>query len=75
MLTQKDIDQMSDSLRAQGLTWNQTNYAVSLVRNAIDTEREACAKGCEQLSHIGSENQLWMRDRCAAFIRSRSNTK
>lgn len=40
---------------------------------ATKAEREACAKGCEQLSHIGSENQLWMRDRCAAFIRSRSN--
>lgn len=38
-----------------------------------ETEREACAKRCEHLSHIGSENQLWMRDRCVAAIRQRSN--
>ena len=43
MLTQEDIDQMSDALRAQGLTWNQTNFAVSLVRNSVDAESKACA--------------------------------
>jgi hypothetical protein len=36
-------------------------------------EREACANDCGQLSHIGSKNQLWMRDRCVAVIRARSN--
>lgn len=35
MMTQKDIDNMSDALRSEGLTWNQTNFVVSLVRNAL----------------------------------------
>ena len=38
-------------------------------------EREACAKACAHLSHIGSKNQLWMRDRCVAVILARSNVK
>jgi hypothetical protein len=46
---------------------------VAFARAVEAAEREACAKLCEQLSHIGSENQLWMRDRCIAAIRSRSN--
>lgn len=39
-MTQQEIDAMCEALRSQGLTWNQTNFAVSLVRNAVDTERE-----------------------------------
>lgn len=38
-------------------------------------ERKACAKECAQLSHMGSGNQLWMRDRCVAVILARSNVQ
>ena len=71
MLTQKDIDQMSDALRAQGLTWNQTNFAVSLVRNAIDTEREACAVVAENSEHNGGVVDCGYET--AKLIRMRSN--
>jgi hypothetical protein len=48
MNEQDEIYKMSETLRNQGLTWNQTNFAVSLVRNAIYLEREACAKVCDE---------------------------
>jgi hypothetical protein len=43
MMTQQEIDKLSEALRGQGLTWNQTNFAVSLVRNARTAERERIA--------------------------------
>ena len=49
-MNQQQIDEMSESLRAQGLTWAQTNFAVSLVRNGRAAERERCAKACESLA-------------------------
>lgn len=39
-MNQQEIDCLSEALRSQGLTWSQTNFAVSLVRNAAYTERE-----------------------------------
>jgi hypothetical protein len=39
-MTQQEIDAMAEALRRQGLTWNQTNFAVSLVRNAEAAERD-----------------------------------
>ena len=43
-MNQNKIDELVDALRAQGLTWGQTNFAVSLVRNAEKVECKRCAK-------------------------------
>lgn len=66
---------VTTEMRWQIERWERLAAAVTdeIATPAIVVEREACAKMCEQLSHIGSENQLWMRDRCVAAIRSRSN--
>ena len=53
MHTQQEIDKLAEALRAQGLTWRQTTFAVALLRNAVAAERERCAKLCEA-EHIGS---------------------
>ena len=42
-MTQDEIDKWTEALRDQGLTLGQTMFAVSLVLEAIHTEREACA--------------------------------
>lgn len=47
-MDQKQIDELAEALRRQGLTWNQTNFAVSLVRNAQTAERERCADAVSQ---------------------------
>lgn len=39
-MDQQQLDSLADALRAQGLTWAQTNFAVSLVRNAHATRDE-----------------------------------
>lgn len=52
-MNQQEIDALSEALRKQGLTWNQTNFAIALVRNMQDKEREACAKACEA-EHVGA---------------------
>ena len=49
-MNQKRIDQMADALLAQGLTWSQANFAVSLVRNSVEAERERCAKIADGLA-------------------------
>ncbi len=64
----------SDPHHSDTYTFNQSTL-LEFARNLVEAEREACAERCEQLSHIGSENQLWMRDRCAAAIRARSNAE
>ncbi|MFM7008393.1 MAG: hypothetical protein ACKO0Z_03555 [Betaproteobacteria bacterium] len=38
MITQKDIDLICAALRRKGFTWDQTNFAVSLVRNFAERE-------------------------------------
>lgn len=43
-MSQQEIDTLCEALRAQGLTWSQTNFAVSLVRNGAAAERELCAR-------------------------------
>lgn len=48
-MTQQEIDAMSEALRSQGLTWGQTNFAVSLVRNAVAAERERLQRQNEVL--------------------------
>lgn len=73
VLTETNFDALCDLLPSK-TNWGDT-LTPGIVEQIALAEREACAKGCEQLSHIGSENQLWMRDRCAAFIRSRSNVE
>lgn len=78
IMTQKDIDQMSDALRARGLTLDQTNFAVSLVRNAIDTEREECAKACDDFDfndRVDIDYPKTLPRYCAAKIRARSNAE
>ena len=49
-MTQQELDAMSEALRSQGLTWSQTSFAVSLVRNGVAAERERCAKLVEQVA-------------------------
>lgn len=34
-LSQQEIDVLCKALKGQGLTWSQTNFAVSLVRRAL----------------------------------------
>ena len=70
-MTQEQIDKLAEALRRQGLTWAQTNFAVSLVRNAVYLEREACAKVCENLP---MQQDVDVRDQAAAAIRARGNT-
>ncbi|MFM7008392.1 MAG: hypothetical protein ACKO0Z_03550 [Betaproteobacteria bacterium] len=38
MITQKDSDLICAALRRHGFTWDQTNFAVSLVRNFVERE-------------------------------------
>lgn len=50
-MNQEEIEVMCEALRAQGLTWSQTSFAISLVRNAIDavkSERDALRKDAER---------------------------
>lgn len=35
-MNQNEIEELSEALRDQGLTWNQTNSVVALVRNMQD---------------------------------------
>ena len=42
-MNQEQIDQIAEALRAQGLTWAQTNFAVSMIGTAVAAERERCA--------------------------------
>ena len=53
MHTQQEIDATAEALRAQGLTWSQTNFSVSLVRNAAAAERERIATGWDGCVHEG----------------------
>lgn len=54
-MNQQELDTMSEALRSQGLTWSQTNFAVSLVRNAVDAEREQAPQQ--------ADFDKWMEDR------------
>ena len=59
-----------------GYWWTCAGIDIAKFAAAVAAkEREACAKACAQLSHIGSDNQLWMRDRCVAVILARSNAE
>jgi hypothetical protein len=78
VVNQAQIDKMTEALRSQGLTWSQTNYAVSLVRNAISQERERCAALCEGLSEVAEHSadglrrtvSMSMAQSCATLIRA-----
>ena len=67
-MTQQELDAMSEALRAKGLTWSQTSFAVSLVRNRVAAERERCAQVCLSRSANGNF-RADTRDECAALIR------
>lgn len=51
---------------------NQATMIATIVQEAIDAEREACAKECEHTAlRMGSE---WMAQHCANAIRARGET-
>jgi hypothetical protein len=53
----------------QYTTWTvSTPHLVQLVNDAIEAEREACAKLCESLP---MQQEIDVRDQCAAVIRAR----
>lgn len=52
-MTQDEIDKWTEALRDQGLTLGQTMFAVSLILEAMHTEREACAQMLEKASKTG----------------------
>ena len=54
-MTKDEMNKIAEALRDQGLTLGQTMFAVSLVLEAIHTEREACASICEELKYDGYE--------------------
>jgi hypothetical protein len=64
-MNQKQIDQMAEALRSQGLTWAQTNFAVSLVRNhvgaAVTAERERWRPAAE-MTRAALSDLLMTRD-------------
>jgi len=64
-MTQNEMDKMAEALRDQGLTWGQTMFAVSVVLEAIHTEREACAKVAEQVGQHKNQHGI------ASAIRAR----
>ena len=39
-MTQQEIDALSNTFRRQGLTWYQTNLAVSVVRNLVEAAQK-----------------------------------
>ena len=55
-------------------TWTvSTPHLVELVERAVEAEREACAKVCEELGM--ATNGMYERNHeCAAAIRARGNT-
>ena len=58
MQTQQELDAMAEALRAQGLTWSQTNFAVSLVRNAVTAESEKWRELAQRMAHQGNARGL-----------------
>ena len=65
-------DEIGDLIEAlpQGLDTDEFIYR--LINWAVDIEREACAKVCEQMTHPESSSNLaWAARSCAAAIRAR----
>lgn len=56
-MTKDEMDKWTEALRDQGLTWEQTMFAVSLVLEAIHTEREACAEVAMTLTRRMKETE------------------
>ena len=56
-MTKDEMDKWTEALRDQGLTWEQTMFAVSLVLEAIHTEREACADIADRYPRIYRETK------------------
>ena len=53
------VQKLYDELMAEG-KHGHYEAMFRVVRLEVERDREAGAKGCEQLSHIGSENRLWL---------------
>ena len=43
-MTQEEIDALETSFRNQGFTWNQTNFAVAVIRNYVEPLRQQLAE-------------------------------
>ena len=51
-LNQEQIDTMAAALRRQGLTWSQTNFAVSLTRKAVADEVDSLRTELESAKSV-----------------------
>ena len=47
-MTQEEIDALATTLRNQGLTWNQTNFAVAVIRDYVEPLRQQLADSQKQ---------------------------
>lgn len=54
-MSDSTIEHLSEQLRAQGLTWGQTNFAVSLLRAEIDRLRDELAHYKEAATKLSAE--------------------
>lgn len=52
-MSQQEIETLAEALRSQGLTWAQTNFSVSLVRNACTARDAAWAETSQTASVMG----------------------
>jgi len=76
-MNQAKIDALADAFRSQGLTWSQTNFAVSVVRNSVSLERERCAGVCDGVASVCADSSNGARKdagintatNCARLIR------
>lgn len=47
-MDQREVDALAGACRSQGMTWSQTNFSVSIVRNEQSKERTRCADICRR---------------------------
>ncbi len=52
-MTQEEIDALATTLRNQGLTWNQTNFAVAVIRDYVEPLRQQLSTLKAELKCIG----------------------
>lgn len=77
-MTQAQVDALANAFRSQGLTWSQTNFAVSVVRNSVAVERERCADLCDGIAAVCADSSNGVRKQagistatnCAKLIRA-----
>ena len=59
-MSDSTIEHLSEQLRAQGLTWGQTNFVVSLLRAELSASREREARLAAKLAYALRQNDLDM---------------